>query len=85
MYVCMASSEWSGGEPLASETTASKCLCQGKEQEDFVHRQARNVSGDKQGMFQHKDQLLSEWMERRLGSSLQPAAHSVHHLYIKST
>ena len=49
----MASSEWSEGEPLASETAASKYLIQlqGREEEDLaqtsrksVRRQARNVS-----------------------------------------
>ena len=53
MIECMASSERSKGEPLASETAASKYLIQlqGREEEDLaqaskksVRRQARNVS-----------------------------------------
>ena len=32
------------------------------EQKEFTYRQAMNVSGDKQEMFQRKEQLLSEWM-----------------------
>ena len=29
----------------------------------FAYRQARNVTVDKQGMLQRKDQLLNKWME----------------------
>ena len=50
MYVYMASSKWSGGDPLVSVTAASKYLSQGREQEDFadkkqeyIRRHARNV------------------------------------------
>ena len=53
MIACMASSEQSKGEPLASETAASKYLSQlqGREEEDLaqtskksIRRQDRNVS-----------------------------------------
>ena len=44
----------------------------GREQA-FAHRQERNASGDKQGMFPQKDQLLSERMEKTSRVSLLPA------------
>ena len=53
MIACMASSKQCEGEPLASETTASKYLSQlqGREEEDLaqtskksIRRKARNVS-----------------------------------------
>ena len=46
MILCvrMASSEWSGGEPLVFEMAAFKHQSLGVEWEDFTHRQARNVS-----------------------------------------
>ena len=36
MYVYMAISKWSGGEPLVSVTAAAKILSQGREQVDFA-------------------------------------------------
>ena len=48
----MVSSEWSGAEPLASETAAFKYLSQGRKWDDFDCEQTKNVSGGKQGMCQ---------------------------------
>lgn len=50
LYACMASSAWSGGEPLVSETSASKYLI--------------NVSGDKREMYLWRTNSyysVSEW------------------------
>ena len=70
-------------------TAAAKYLSQGMEQEEFTYRQAMNVSGDKQELFQRKEQLLSEWMGRHSGSSLPSAirsrlmSHCTPSLYLK--
>ena len=45
MIVCMASSEWSEGEPFASEITASNYLSQlqGREQEDLAQTSKKRI------------------------------------------
>ena len=60
MYAWPVLNAWSGCDLLASETAAARYLSQGRGLEDFAHRQARNKSRDQQGMFQRKDQIISE-------------------------